>query len=150
MSVPPAGPATVGPGDGCHVGLGLLGVPRQDPQQVGQPVQVREEPAPGQPLIVEGQRNRPALGPPQDGPGQLEGGRQPGLARDDELARELDPAPRRRAAARPCLDHRARHAGDVVAGAVPRLGVRRQLRTHHEQLALDAAGSLRPAPRGVG
>ena len=47
--------APVGPGDGGRVGLGLLGDPRQDPQQVGEAVQVGEDLAAAMRLVVAGE-----------------------------------------------------------------------------------------------
>ena len=53
-----AAPRALGSRDrGRLPGLGLLGGARQDPEQVGQAVQVGEEPAVGQPLVVVGKGN---------------------------------------------------------------------------------------------
>src|SRR3954466_15869414 len=73
----------------------------------------------------------------KDRPRELERGTRRGLARDDELARHLDPALRLREKSIEAVDHLARDSRRAVEEPVPGVLVRRQLRCRDEQLALQ-------------
>src|SRR5664280_2755018 len=128
--------AVPGPGRRRGGGLCLLGGPREDPQQVGEAVEVGQEVRPGhEPGAIE--RHGPPLRPPDDGSGKLERGARAGLAGHDELPRELDPGLVVREHGLDPGDHRGRDARRPVLEAVPCDRVGGQLRARHEQLALD-------------
>ena len=138
-----AGPR--GPGHGRRLRLCLFGHAGQDPEQVGEPVQVGKDVAGGDALVGRGQRDGPPLGAPGDGPGQLERGGQPALARDHELLRELDRAFRRAQHLVEAVDHLARDARDAVLLLRASVGVGRELRADREQLALEPQQQLAEA-----
>jgi len=67
----------------------LFGGSGQDPEKVGQPVQVRYDPI-VRDRIDAPERDGAAFGPADDRSGQLEERREAGLARNHEFARQLD------------------------------------------------------------
>jgi hypothetical protein len=115
---------------------GLLGGPRQHPEQIGETVQIGKDVWAGD-EAVRLERHDPAFGAAHDGPGELDGGAGRRLARDDELRRHHDVALGLAKHRLEPLDHRridARHAG-LLPIERGRLG--RKLRGGHEQLALE-------------
>jgi hypothetical protein len=119
----------------------LLGDPGEHPDQVGKPVQIRQEVlSTEQSLGLEG--DCAALCPTDDRAGKLEGSARPRLARDDELAGHLDPLLEVDDEGRQRLDHRRRDAGLAILEPIDRGGCRCQLGADHEQLTLEAEDQL--------
>src|SRR3954452_11423413 len=103
---------------------------------MGEPVQVLEQiPLRDQALPV--QADDTTFGPSENRPRDLEGSARPGLTRNDELPGQLDRRLHVTERGVDPLDHRRRNPGLAITATIAGLGVRRELRSRDEQLALD-------------
>ena len=122
--------------------LRLLGGARQHPEEVGEPVQIGQQPLPREvPLPLE--RGRATFGAPRDGPGDLEGAEtsvSPGTTNSRGITMRASCSAR--SSSSPTSIGSSTRV-DAVLESLTGVGVRRELRGHYEELPLQAKDEVR-------